>query len=262
LNTNEKYSRIWTDNFDTEKALSYHEKFYKKFEKHIKHRQQLRIISRYLRPGMSWLDAPVGSARIMGDIDHPREHCFIFDRSVTFLNVSKCRLHLNDENVFHGDLFDISLERSFDFITCNNTLFAFEDFEYVVSKLCSLLSSGGIIVFDVVNRTLYDQLPFESSDPMRKSKGWLVDDVPKFAEKSGMDVLQIIPHDYYDNEYFLRWRRRGGFFQKKVRDALWHIVNRCYFGLQLFQLFDLFENRRKLNSFNKLIVVLRKSANH
>ena len=38
--------------------------------------------------------------RIMSDVKHPRDNCYIFDNSKTFLDFSKRKLNIQESNIF------------------------------------------------------------------------------------------------------------------------------------------------------------------
>ena len=258
MNDNEKYTQQWVESFDLQKALDYDRKFYNKFQKNIKHRQQLQIIKKYINSETLWLDAPVGSGRIMGDIKHDREKCYIFDYSEIFLKFSKDRLDIKDSNVSQGDIFEISLDKKFNLITCNHMLFAFKNFDLIISKLIENLDSNGIIICDVVNKTMYEKLDIEYTETMKQSEGWNHKDIVDFSNSHNCEIVEIIPHDYFDNEYMLDWRRKGSYVSKKFKSLLWKLLNKVYFKFHLFNLFNMLEDKEKLALFNKLIVVMRK----
>ena len=257
MNDNTKYTQLWVKDFTNESAISYDSKWLSRFEKNIKHRQQIRIIKKYLNKSTKWLDAPVGSGRIMNDINHPRENCYIFDNSKTFLDFSKRKLNIQESNVFHGDLFNFELNKKFDLITCNNVLFAFENFNLILINLINHLNQNGIIIFDVVNKAMYENLN-QFTENHKKSKGWNKSDAIEFCNKHECDILEITPHDYFDNEYILNWKKRGNLLKKKIKSFFWRVINKLYFLFNLFFLFDFFENTKHIRSFNKLIVVVKR----
>lgn len=257
MNDNEKYTQHWVKDFTNEKVIHYDRKWFYRFEKNIKHKQQIKIIKKYLKKSGKWLDAPVGSGRIMSDINHPRDNCYIFDNSKAFLDFSKRKLNIQESNIFHGDLFKFELYKKFDLITCNNVLFAFENFNTILINLINHLNQDGIIIFDVVNKTLYEE-QIKSTENQKKSKGWNKSDAIEFCNKHNCDILEIIPHDYFDNEYILNWKKKGNSFKKKIKSFSWKILNKLYFTLNLFFLFDFLENKKNFKLFNKLIIVAKK----
>lgn len=258
MNDNKRYTQLWIKDFTNEKAKRYDRKWFRRFEKNIKHRQQIKIIKKYLNNSSKWLDAPVGSGRIMSDVKHPRDNCYIFDNSKTFLDFSKRKLNIQESNIFHGDLFNFELYKKFDLITCNNVLFAFENFNSILINLINHLNQDGIIIFDVVNKTIYEELN-QSAENQKKSKGWNKSDAIEFCNKYNCEIIEIIPHDYFDNEYILNWKKKGNSFEKKIKTFFWKVLNKLYFNLNLFFLFDFFEKKEKnIKFFNKLIIVATK----
>ena len=262
MNDNKKYTNLWTDNFDLSNALEYDKKFYNQFEKNIKHRQQIEIIQKYLENGYDWLDSPVGSGRMMNDIMHDRNNCYIFDYSQSFLSFSKDRLGLENSNVFQGDIFNIDLERKFDLITCNNMLFAFENFDVIISKLINNLKKNGILICDVVNKDMYERYNSNVAEKRMNSKGWNKSDILKFCNLNNCEIVDIIPHDYYDNEYVLNWKREGNIFTKKMKSVFWKVLNKVYFKFYLFNLFNMLEDKDKTFLFNKYIIILKKKSDY
>jgi hypothetical protein len=79
---NLEYTNKWTNKeFNKDKVNQYNGKFFQRFEKNIKHRQQIRLIEKYLTPTSQWLDAPIGSGRLMDTISHDKILCNGFDIS-------------------------------------------------------------------------------------------------------------------------------------------------------------------------------------
>jgi hypothetical protein len=260
MTSNSDYTKLWTADFDVKKALQYDNKFYKKFEKNIKHKEQINIIKKYLKKNSIWLDAPVGSGRIMHDITHDKDKCFIFDYSEVFLKFSSERLKIKDTNIFQGDIFALNLGKKFDLITCNNMLFAFEKFDLIIENLINHLGSNGILICDVVNRNMYKNSIVPHNKEMKKSNGWDENDIIKFCQKNNCELIEVIAHDYFDNEYVISWRFKGNKFTKKLKSLLWIIVNKLYFKLHLYNFFHALEDKNNLAHFNKLILVVRKNA--
>jgi len=81
MNNNEKfleekrYTNYWIVNFHKRERISDNYKFYKKFQKNIKHYQQVMFIKNYLKYVMKWLDAPIGSGRLMNSIQSKYMQC-------------------------------------------------------------------------------------------------------------------------------------------------------------------------------------------
>ena len=54
MNKGKDYTNKWTDKkFDSTQVQQYDLKFYSRFEKNIKHKQQVRLIKKYLKPEMN-----------------------------------------------------------------------------------------------------------------------------------------------------------------------------------------------------------------
>jgi hypothetical protein len=43
-----------------------------------------------------------------------------------------------------------------------------------------------------------------------------------------------------------------------MKNLIWRVINKLYFKLNLFPLFNLLEDREKIECFNKYLVVVRK----
>ncbi len=141
MDKSSEYTKKWTnEGFDNKQVKDYDAKFYTRFEKNIKHRQQIRLIKKYLKSDMKWIDAPIGSGRLMDNIEHPKESSYGFDLSSSFLE------HNQEKgiNCIQGDLFKMDLDEKFDFVTSLHTIFAFDDFRKILSNYISVLNRGGI----------------------------------------------------------------------------------------------------------------------
>ena len=108
-----------------------------------------------------------------------------------------------------------------------------------------------------MNKTIYEELN-QSAENQKKSKGWNKSDAIEFCNKYNCEILEIIPHDYFDNEYILDWKKKGNSFEKKIKTFFWKVLNKLYFILNLFFLFDFFEKKKNIKFFNKLIIVATK----
>jgi SAM-dependent methyltransferase len=195
----------------------------------------------------------------MNEIKHNRDNCFIFDNSKTFLDYSSKKLSISNKNIFQGDLFDMPFTNKFELITCMHTLFAFDEFEKIITNLVTSLSPNGILICDVFNKHLMKNFPLnDRSDKVHTSDGWSVDDITDYCSKMNCELIEIIPHDYYDSQIMMKWLRTGGFISKKFKTYVWRFINKLYFKYNLFTLFNIAEDKEQISKFNKLIIVIRK----
>ena len=65
-----KYTELWTDNNFTESRVQkYDSKFFRLWEKHVKHCEQVAAVRSMLtKPGL-WVDCPIGSGRLFDAIE-------------------------------------------------------------------------------------------------------------------------------------------------------------------------------------------------
>lgn len=257
---NLEYTNSWiSTKFDEDEVKRYDAKFYSRFEKNIKHKQQIRLIKKYLNPNMKWIDAPIGSGRLMDNIDHPKINSYGFDLSDSFLEYNRKKgIHC-----IKGDLSKIDLQERFDLVTSLHTIFAFNDFKTILSNYIKILNEGGYLIVDIVNLQVFDN--FSTSKIIDNSvdiNGMKREEVYAFFNNLNCDVLEIIPHDYYDSHKVLFWRNSGGTITRKLKKLSWNILNVLYFKLKLFDLFELFEKKDRIDLFNKFLVVVKKNTYH
>ena len=256
MNKSKKYTNQWTnEKFDDQQVKMYDAKWYEKFEKNIKHKQQIRLITKYLKSDMKWIDAPIGSGRLMDNIQHPRENLFGLDLSDGFLN----------HNISKGitcikrDLFMMNLDNKFDFVTGLQTIFAFDDFKKILSNYIEILNEGGYLVTDIINLHMYDDFSMNNRpDHSVNVNGMKLEEIYSFFASHNCEVCEVIKHDYFDSAKMLYWRNSGNRVIKKVKHLIWKTLNLFYFKLNLFSLFDIFQNKKKVTLFNKFLVVVRK----
>jgi ubiquinone/menaquinone biosynthesis C-methylase UbiE len=254
---NIEYTNKWTNNsFNAKKVNEYDRKFYVRFEKNIKHRQQINLIKKYLKETDKWLDAPIGSGRLMDAIKHDNSLCNGFDISDSFIEWN------NNKGIecFKGDLFELNIDKKFDIITSMHTIFAFKDFKKILNNYTKLLEKNGYLIVDIVNNDLYNKFPFDKKHDksIDSINGMTLDEIELFFNELNCDLIELIPHDYFDSEYVLDWKYSGNYLVKKVKNLIWRVANKLYFKLNLFPLFDLLEDREKIEYFNKYLVVVRK----
>lgn len=258
---NIEYTNLWVDGFDEKKADKYNQKFYIKFEKNIKHRQQASLIKRYLKHDMAWLDAPVGSGRMMSEISHDRALCYIFDNSQIFLDYSQKKLGISQEHVYKGDLFSMNLPTKFDLITSFHTLAAFENFSDILLNYIDCLQQDGVLIVDIVNKDMLKSMQNQGNNSHVEKQpllGFSHAEIAPFFEAQGCKVISIIPHDYFDNMRVVKWRKEGGFFSRRMKNLVWKLINKAYFKLNLYPLFNAMEDTENPTLFSKYIVVAKK----
>ncbi len=243
--------------FDEKKVDMYHKKFFTRFEKNIKHRQQIRIIKKYLHKDMDWLDAPIGSGRLMEHVKHPKNRSFGFDLSKNFLKYNEKK----GIKCFEGDLFKMDLEKKFDLVTSLHTVFAFNDFRKILSNYINILASGGYLIVDIINLHLYENFSLKNKiDKKVDVNGMTLDQIHSFFSSNNCNVIEAIPHDFFDSEKILYWRlKKGSDRQIKKKKIFWKFLNQIYFKAHLFYFFDLFEDKEKIDMFNKWLVVVQKN---
>ena len=100
---------------------------------------------------MKWLDAPIGSGRLMDNIEHPIENCFGLDLSSGFIKYNQSK----GIDCFQSDLFNLNLNKKFDFLTGLHTIFAFVNFKEILTNYLKLLNKEDTTI-DVVNLHMYD----------------------------------------------------------------------------------------------------------
>jgi SAM-dependent methyltransferase len=256
MNKSKEYTNQWTnEKFNDREAKIYDSKFYTKFEKNIKHKQQISLVSKYLKPSMKWLDAPIGSGRLMENVQHPRENLYGLDISDTFIELNRNR----GIPCFKKDLLKMNMDERFDFITSLHTTFAFNDFRKILSNYIEILHEGGYLIVDIVNLHMYENFSVDNrSDDSVDVNGMKLEDIYSFFASQNCDVCEVINHDYFDCDKIIYWRNSGSRVTKKIKHLMWKILNIFYFKLNLFNLFDLFQAKKKITSYAKFLVVVRK----
>ncbi len=242
---NIEYTNKWVEDFEEKDVLSYHKKFFNRFEKNIKHRQQIEIIARFLKPELKWLDAPIGSGRITKELK--TNHMYGFDRSPAFLAHNK---KLGIETI-QGDLFDMPFNSEFDVITSLHTLFAFKDSDLIVKQMIKSLKVGGVLIVDLVNKE-----HINATNPLfgeyEFSHGFTREEAKKMFADFGAELVEIVPYDYYDNRYFLNKKK------SKLYARYWQFINKLYFKFDLYSYFDKRSKGREDKAYCKYLFVAKK----
>lgn len=227
---NEKYTSVWTDNFTAERAAKYDSKWNSKFEKNLKHRQQVELINPYALDAKIWVDYPIGTARLMRSVQRQPWHMFVgIDISDEFLNfASQHRI-----DCFRGNLFDRGRDTMVrcDLLTCLHTLFAFSlsDQEFAIKKFYNGLDMPGYLICDVVNRACRNLRCDYGNEIVPDYNGLYREDLEGWFADMGFRIIHIQKHDCIDNPKFIKWLKKCG---------LYRYINWAYFKFRLYRVFD------------------------
>jgi len=256
---NQEYTRLWPRDFGAEEAQNYDQKFFQRWEKNIKHRQQIAFIRKYLQDWMSWCDAPIGSGRLMREL-HSQEMSG-YDISEGFLAYNENRGIACEK----GDIqqFGDRYQGEFDLITSLHTIFAFPNYKTILAGFVRGLKKGGILIVDITNRPhaeaarelreLFRDNPDEFPDGMTR------DEIATYFDSLDCDVIEIQPHDFWDNYFILNWRLyTGKILVRRLKKYFWNILNILYFRSGLKDYLLGFEAGRPEHQFVKYLVAVRK----
>jgi SAM-dependent methyltransferase len=248
---NREYTDLFSVQFSDVKVEAYHRKWYTQFEKNVKHRQQLDVIRRHLRPDTKWLDAPIGSGRVMNSL--PCRDKTGFDNSPFFAKYNRAQ----GVKVVEGDLFDFPFESEFELITTLQTLANFSDFRKVLLSLVAALKPGGVLITDVVNKdhaaaVKAAGLPWISNEGMDRKE------IAEFFAAAGCELLEVSANDYYDSVFHMSRYRSDRPLSGKLRRLCYRILNRAYFRLGLYPLFDRLSRGRRDSLYTKYLIVARR----
>jgi hypothetical protein len=258
---NSEYTSLWTDNFDVGDVQQYDSKFRLRWEKNIKHRAQIEFIRKYLEDWMYWCDAPIGSGRLMRELQ--TDKMLGFDISDSFLEYNR-RLGIDCQK---GDLFEFGdkFKEDFDFITSLHSIFAFPDYRSILVGFIHGLKPGGILIVDITNKRHSDatgdikNLIFE--DAVFYPEGMTRDEINEFFGSRQCEVLEILRNDFWDNYFFFNWRYiQGNRLTKWLKKNIWNVVNFLYFRFNLTWIFCKFETSRPDYQFTKYLVAVKKKS--
>lgn len=259
--TNPDYTNLWTQNFNLEDVQRYDSKFHSRWEKNIKHREQIEFIRKYLKNWMVWCDVPIGSGRLMRELQS--ERMLGYDISDSFLEYNR-RLGIECSK---GDLFEFGMkyDGEFDLITSLHSIFAFPDYQLILGGFVKGLKPGGMLIVDITNKLHSVQtndiknLIFE--DAAVYPDGMTKDEIHQFFDSIGCEVVEIAPHDFWDNYFFFKWRYlQGNRLTKWIKKHIWNVVNFLYFNLSMVNFFRRLEAGRPENRFTKYLVAVVKRA--
>jgi SAM-dependent methyltransferase len=257
--SNPEYTSLWTEDFKSDAVQRYDDKFNTRWEKHIKHQAQVDFIGRYLGDWMSWCDAPIGSGRLMRDLQ--TQTMLGYDISDSFLEYNRAR----GIPCQKGDLFAFgsTFQDEFDAITSLHSIFAFHAYREILRGFVAGLKPGGILIVDITNRLHSDKTQaikrqiFE--DASVYPDGMTRDEILTFFDSIGSDVVEIQPNDYWDNYFFFEWRYlKGSILAKRLKKYAWNLLNFAYFHLGLGSALTKIETGKPEYTFTKYLVAARK----
>jgi len=257
--TNPNYTSLWTQSFNAEDVQKYDDKFRSRWEKNIKHREQIEFVGKYLEDWMTWCDAPIGSGRLMRELQS--ESMLGYDISDGFLEYNRSQGIPCEK----GDLFEFGekYQDEFDLITSLHSIFAFQEYKSILSGFVGGLKPGGLLIVDITNKRHSNETQeiketiFE--DAADYPDGMTREEIHDFFEANNCDVMEILPNDYWDNYFFFNWRYlQGNRLTKWVKKHLWNILNFMYFRLSLIKFFRRLEAGRPEFMFTKYLVTAKK----
>ncbi len=244
---NEAYTDIWTTDFNFAAAEKHDKRFRHKFEKNIKHRQQVALVKKHVGSGAKWLDFPVGPARFMREISAGQKYGY--DISDGFLEFSSkhgvvCRKQ---------DLFSpVDSSEQFDVLTSFHAIFAFniQDQISILIKFHRLLNEGGILIFDPVNRRCREKRNNYGNDLVPDNNCLYKEELQPFLKAIGFEIQSITPHDCIDNPKFIAFLRRFG---------LYRYLNKAYFVFRIYPILNMLTKLLPEFCNSKFIVVAKKT---
>ncbi len=248
---NTEYTNSWIIDFDNKKLGTYHKKFHKQFEKNIKFRQQVRFISKYLHNDMKWLDAPIGSGRLMDELKC--NEMFGFDKSPAFIDYNKAK----NIKTIQGDIFDMPFVNEFDLVTCLHTVFAFDNFKEILKQLIGSLREDGILIVDIVNQR-HIEFSNNSCTEYPYNSGMTKEQITEFFESLNCQVLEIEPHDILDNRFVVEFFNSGNRVIRLFKRALHRLLNILYFKLRLASVVETFAQGYSDKYYTKYLIAVRK----
>ena len=257
--TNPDYTNLWTQDFDENSVQKYDHKFKSRWEKHIKHVDQVGFISHHLEDWMYWCDAPIGSGRLMEELK--TQKMMGFDISDGFLEYNRNRgIHCEK-----GDLFEFGnlYQGEFDLITSLHSIFAFQEYKLILEGFVKGLKPGGILIVDITNKrhaqAAQDIKKRIFEDSSNYPDGMTRSEIAEFFDSIGCDVVDISPNDYWDNYYFFNWRYlKGNSVTKRMKKALWDVLNLLYFRFSFDNLFRRIAAGRSEEKFTTYLVAAQK----
>ena len=148
---------------------------------------------------------------------------------------------------FQSDLFNLNLNKKFDFLTGLHTIFAFVNFKEILTNYLKLLNKGGYLIIDVVNLHMYDDFSMaKRDDHLVQVNGMKLEEIYTFLDNN-CEVCEIINHDFFRQRKndILEGKAVTQLIEKLKKFSM-EILNVIYFKLYLFKLFDLLQNKKGL----------------
>jgi Methyltransferase domain len=236
-------------NYTADDARRHNRKFSTSFEKNIKQCQEVDFINKYVHHGMKWLDAPIGGGRLT-----PRVHAgkrFGMDISPAFVRQNSAQ----GTPCVVADLFNIPFLGEFDLITSLHTVSSFASVEPIIREYVGALSADGILIVDLVNKRHRAAAAYAAVETVPCFDR---EDIVRLFDGLGCDVLEIRPHDYYDNLFYRKWRRSGDRRDRERKVRLWGTFTKLYFRFGLRGLLSFYSRLRGDAHHNKFLVAARK----
>lgn len=243
---NQDYTKMWTrDGFTIDRAAKYEVKFHQCWEKNWKHVQQIAFAKKYLTREKYWCDFPVGSGRLMAELQ--TEKMIGVDISESFLELNRAK-GIECEK---ADLFNHQYADQFEVLTSLHTLGGFDDTSSILRGYIKALKSNGILITDVPN----------GDRPSATNGSFRLTELRDFFGQLGCEIVEAQYHDFYDNRWFLEQRgQRNGVVEK-----IWQLINRAYFSR--FSVLSkptkwaltALEKMASRRSFEKILVAVKKA---
>jgi len=209
------YTDMWTnDAFSQSRVKKYGSKFKTKWEKAIKHDQQIRFIKKYLKDELYWCDFPIGSGRLEDELSTDKMLGLDISDSFLAYNSSKGR------SCEKADLLNQTYHNEFDVVTSLHTVSAFSECDKILKGYIRSLKVGGTLIVDVTNKN------GRSSAELEIYKAYTKGELTVFLNDQGCQLIDYQYHDFWDHPRFIKWRDEGPQFNKE----LWWLLNRLYFS--------------------------------
>ena len=240
------YTDMWVNQqFTEEHVEKYGIKFKNKWEKNIKHIQQIKFIKPYLVEGLYWCDFPIGSGRLEDELSSSK--MLGLDISDAFLEFNRAK----GRNCEKADLLNHDYEDEFDLVTSMHTVAAFSACDEILKGYIKSLKKGGLLIVDVANEFDY---------PVNQPRAYTKEEIKRFTEMMNCELLEAQYHDFWDHPRIADWRAKNTRFRRE----LWWLINRLYFSKfkiiskSTFLVLNGIEKLFGKQFFCKILVVMRK----
>lgn len=242
MKTDKIYSNLWKVNFESKDVFVYDSKWFKNFNKNIKHIEFLDTIKSFLKYDMIWLDAPVGSGRFMREVSCKEKYGFDFSRE--FLNFIT---NLGIEPIY-GDINKFKFTPKYDFVTCFNMLFAFSNPLDVISNLSNGCTSNGFLIFDLINDDYIKR--FGKNHKIDYPCICSTEEVVTKLTNNNFKLIKINYADFWDNLFFINFY--------KCYPRFFNVLNFFYFKIFPKFFFKIFTSLVPRQYFLKKIYIFKK----